>query len=85
MMELRTSFSQSMMVAFLLVASLGVLRAEGDPAGLPEGARVTALSLFPGDAVLDGGNFSLEDSCYVIENRLEKTLFLLQLCMSIMK
>ena len=54
MMELRTSFSQSMMVAFLLVASLGVLRAEGDPAGLPEGARVTALSLFPGDAVLDG-------------------------------
>ncbi len=54
MMELRTSFSQSMMVAFLLVASLGVLRAEGEPAGLPEGARVTALSLFPGDAVLDG-------------------------------
>ena len=54
MMELRTSFSQSMMVAFLLVASLGVLRAEGDPAGLPEGARVTALSLFPGDAVLEG-------------------------------
>ena len=54
MMELRTSFSQSMMVAFLLVASLGVLRAEVDPAGLPEGARVTALSLFPGDAVLDG-------------------------------
>jgi len=43
-----------MMVAFLLVASLGVLRAEGDPAGLPEGARVTALSLFPGDAVLEG-------------------------------
>ena len=54
MMEFRTSFSQSMMVAFLLVASLGVLRAEGDPAGLPEGARVTALSLFPGDAVLEG-------------------------------
>jgi len=54
MMELRKSFSQSMMVAFLLVAGLGVLRAEDAPAGLPEGAKVTALSLFPAEAVIEG-------------------------------
>ncbi|HBO53054.1 MAG TPA: hypothetical protein DD471_13795 [Planctomycetes bacterium] len=53
-MKLRMSFSQSMFAATLLVAGLGAARAEGVQAGLPEGAKVSSLSLFPEKAVLDG-------------------------------
>ena len=44
-----------MFAAALLVACLGVARAEeGAQAGLPEGARISSLRLFPEKAVLDG-------------------------------
>ncbi|SVE56950.1 uncharacterized protein METZ01_LOCUS509804, partial [marine metagenome] len=48
------SFSQSMFAAALLVAGLGAARAEEVPVGLPEGAKVSSLSLFPEKVVLDG-------------------------------
>ena len=43
-----------MFAAALLVAGLGAARAEEVPVGLPEGAKVSSLSLFPEKVVLDG-------------------------------
>ena len=43
-----------MFAAALLVAGLGVARAEGVQVGLPEGAKVSSLSLFPEKVILEG-------------------------------
>ncbi len=43
-----------MFAAAVLVAGLGTARAEGVQVGLPEGAKVSSLSLFPEKVILDG-------------------------------
>ena len=51
-MGLKMRFSQSMLVLAFLAVFLGKAAAEGEPVGLPEGARVSSLSLFPAEVVL---------------------------------
>ncbi len=51
-MGLKMRFSQSMLVLATLAVFLGKAAAEGEPVGLPEGARVSSLSLFPAEVVL---------------------------------
>jgi hypothetical protein len=51
-MGLKMKFSQPVLVLAFLAIFSGKAAAEGEPVGLPEGARVTSLSLFPAEVVL---------------------------------